>query len=103
MGIASRPKSPTVGCVWCVSRQESAMDRTDPNSPWFRFVWVDPERLGGTPCFRNSRVPIKALFDYLETGRSLAEFLADFPPVTREQAESVVRLAAQGLIKASAA
>jgi uncharacterized protein (DUF433 family) len=79
------------------------MELTDPNSPWFGYVWVDPDRMGGAPCFRGSRVPIKALFDYLESGLPLAEFLADFPPVTREQAEAVVRLAAQGLIKASAA
>jgi uncharacterized protein (DUF433 family) len=46
----------------------------------------DPEKLGGTPVFRGTRVPIKNLFDYLETGESLETFLEDFPTVTREQA-----------------
>lgn len=46
----------------------------------------DPEILGGTPVFRGTRVPIKALFDYLEAGDPLDEFLAGFPTVSREAA-----------------
>lgn len=79
------------------------MERTDPASPWFEYVWVDPDRMGGAPCFRGSRVPIKSLFDYFESGFTLRKFLDDFPPVTREQAEGVLRLAGQGIIKAAAA
>ena len=45
-----------------------------------------PEVLGGTPVFAGTRVPVQALIDYLEEGRSLDEFLEDFPTVTREQA-----------------
>ena len=45
-----------------------------------------PEVLGGTPVFAGTRVPVRALIDYLEEGRSLDEFLEDFPTVTREQA-----------------
>jgi len=65
-------------------------------------IWTDPERLGGTPCFRGSRVPVQSLFDYLEEGYSIAEFLDDFPPVTREQVDAVLRLAAQFFGKAAA-
>ena len=56
-------------------------------------IWIDPERQGGEPCFINTRVPIKILFDYLAGGDPLEEFLEGFPPVTREQAEKVLELA----------
>jgi uncharacterized protein (DUF433 family) len=46
----------------------------------------DPDILGGTPVFRGTRVPIQALFDYLEGGESLEEFLEGFPTVSREAA-----------------
>lgn len=46
----------------------------------------NPEILGGTPVFWGTRVPIQTLFDYLEAGDPLDEFLDDFPTVTREQA-----------------
>jgi uncharacterized protein (DUF433 family) len=50
------------------------------------YVWADPERMGGIPCFRGTRVPVKSLFDYLRGGHPLDEFLDHFPSVTREQA-----------------
>jgi uncharacterized protein (DUF433 family) len=74
------------------------METTEPGSPWFPFVWIDPDRLGGTPCFRGSRVPIRNLFDYLEEGHTVAEFLDDFPPVTGAQVQAVLHLAGQTLI-----
>ena len=46
----------------------------------------DPEILGGTPCFRGTRVPVDSLIDYLEAGDSLGEFLDNFPSVSREAA-----------------
>ena len=46
----------------------------------------DPEILGGTPCFRGTRVPVDSLIDYLEAGDSLDEFLDNFPSVSREAA-----------------
>ena len=48
------------------------------------LVDVDPEKMGGIPCFARTRVPIKSLFDYLETGDSLEIFLDDYPTVSRE-------------------
>lgn len=48
-------------------------------------VHVDPEILGGTPVFVGTRVPFRALIDYLETGHNVEEFLDDFPTVSREQ------------------
>jgi len=42
--------------------------------------------LGGEPVFRNTRVPFQALLDYLEHGKTLDDFLDDFPTVTRNDA-----------------
>ena len=61
----------------------------------------NPEILGGTPCFAKTRVPIQALFDYLEGGESLQEFLEDFPTVRHEQALAVLKLAEGVLLKAA--
>ena len=46
----------------------------------------DPEILGGTPCFRGTRVPVDSLIDYFEAGDTLDEFLDNFPSVSREAA-----------------
>ena len=77
------------------------METTDPKSPWYPYVWTDPERMGGKPCFRNSRVPVKNLFDYVLSDYTLDEFLDHFPPVTREQAQAVLRLAGESVIGAA--
>jgi uncharacterized protein (DUF433 family) len=79
------------------------MEQTDPKDPLYLYVWIDPERMGGQPCFRDSRVPIRILFEYLQLGYPLDEFLESFPPVTREQAESVIRIAAERVGGAQAA
>lgn len=55
----------------------------------------DPEILGGTPVFRGTRVPLQALFDSLESGETLAEFLDGFPSVTREMAIAALEQAQQ--------
>ena len=44
-------------------------------------VHSDPEILGGTPVFVGTRVPLQNLFDYLERGRDIDEFLDAFPSV----------------------
>src|SRR2546430_13860913 len=73
-------------------------DLVEPGHPLFGIIWINRERMSGAPCFSGTRVPIKTLFDYLEGGEPLAEFLEDFEGVTREQAEAVISLAAQGLL-----
>jgi len=73
-------------------------DLVQPGHPLFGIIWVNPERMGGTPCFAGTRVPIKILFEYLEGGEPLDEFMEDFEGVTREQAEAVISLAADGLL-----
>ena len=68
----------------------------DPQAAMKRLAeWVekDPERLGGEPVFRGTRVPVKSLFDHLSAGDSLEVFLDDFPGVTREQTRAVLEMA----------
>jgi len=62
-----------------------------PSKP--AVVHSDPEILGGTPVFVGTRVPLKNLYDYLEAGDPLDDFLDDFPSVTREQAVAALELA----------
>ncbi len=57
-----------------------------------KYIEVDPEKLGGTPVFRGTRVPIQNLFDYLEGGDDLDVFLDDFPTVSRDQVIGVLEL-----------
>lgn len=61
-------------------------------------VHSDPEILSGTPIFVGTRVPAQALFDYLEGGEALDEFLRQFPSVTREQALAALDLARDSLL-----
>ena len=49
----------------------------------------DPEILGGTPVFLGTRVPVQSLFDHLEAGDSIDDFLEGFPSVKREQVIAV--------------
>jgi len=63
-----------------------------------RVIHSDPETLGGTPVFVGTRVPLQALIDYLEGGHPLAEFLDDFPSVSREQAVAALEQAKDLLV-----
>ena len=73
-------------------------DLVQEGHPLFGLIWINSQRLGGTPCFAGTRVPIKNLFDYLESGYTIDQFLSDFDGVTREQAQAVVQLAEAGLL-----
>ncbi|HEU4891517.1 MAG TPA: DUF433 domain-containing protein [Vicinamibacterales bacterium] len=61
-------------------------------------IQVDPGILSGTPVFAGTRVPVQTLLEYLERGQSLAEFLADFPTVTQEQAIAALGEAKDALL-----
>ena len=56
------------------------------------LITCDPNILNGTPVFKGTRVPVRALFDYLSDGLSLEYFLDSFPSVNRELATNVLRL-----------
>ena len=62
------------------------------------IVHCDPDILGGTPVFAGTRVPIQSLFDYLEGGETLGEFLRQFPSVTRDQAIAALDIARATLL-----
>ena len=57
----------------------------------------NPNILGGTPVFAGTRVPIRILMEYLETGDSLDDFLYQYPSVGREQAIQLIELATERL------
>lgn len=58
----------------------------------------DPDVMGGELVFAGTRVPVSGLFNYLEAGESLEEFLDGYPSVQREQAVAVLALAKQTLL-----
>ena len=62
------------------------------------IVHSNPDILGGTPVFVGTRVPIQSLFDYLEGGETLDEFLRQFPSVRRDQAIAALDLARATLL-----
>jgi len=65
------------------------------------LITISPEYLSGAPVFTGTRVPVQALFDYIEGGDPLDEFLDDFPDVTREHATAVLELARAAAIAES--
>ncbi|MEN9686103.1 MAG: hypothetical protein RLZZ28_1889 [Bacteroidota bacterium] len=67
------------------------------------IIQVDKEIQSGQPVFVGTRVPVDSLFDHLEAGVSLDEFLDDFPSVSREQAVALLEIASKLLtsLKAS--
>jgi uncharacterized protein (DUF433 family) len=62
------------------------------------IIEVDPEKLGGTPVFTGTRVPIRNFFDYIEGGENLETFIDDFPTVRREQALGLIELLKKRLL-----
>lgn len=60
-------------------------------------VEQDPEKVSGSWVFRGTRVPVVALFENLEGGASVEEFLSWFPGVTREQVEAVLECTIESL------
>jgi uncharacterized protein (DUF433 family) len=62
------------------------------------IIHSDPNILSGEPVFVGTRVPVQSLFDYLEGGETLDEFLRQFPSVTREQAISAIELARDSVL-----
>jgi uncharacterized protein (DUF433 family) len=62
------------------------------------IVRSDPDVLGGTAVFVGTRVPVQSLFDYLEGGEPLDEFLRQFPSVRRDQVIAALELAREKLL-----
>ena len=64
-----------------------------------RCVSIDPERLGGVPCFVGTRVPIKYLWEYLLKGKTLEAFLDDFEGMQRKEAIAALEQAYERLLE----
>lgn len=64
-------------------------------------VHSDPEICGGTPVFVGTRVHVQSLFDYLEGGDTLDEFLRQFPSVKRKQALAALEMACNSVISSA--
>ena len=56
-------------------------------------VTVNPKVQGGLPCFTGTRVPVSSLFDHLQRGYTVEQFIEDFPTVAREQVDAVLEMA----------
>jgi uncharacterized protein (DUF433 family) len=61
-------------------------------------VRTDPEVMSGTIVFMGTRGPFQTLFDYLQADQPLAEFLEDFPTVSKEQAIAALEQAKEALL-----
>ncbi|CAN5459791.1 hypothetical protein BH23BAC3_BH23BAC3_30990 [soil metagenome] len=63
-----------------------------------KIISRNKEILGGTPVFKGTRVPAKALWDYLKAGDTVENFLEDFPSVERHQAIALIERAQQRVV-----
>ena len=70
-------------------------------NPRMNVIVRDKDILGGTPVFRGTRVPVQTLFEYLEAGETLEDFLEGFPTVTREAALAALEEAKELLLARS--
>jgi uncharacterized protein (DUF433 family) len=80
-----------------------AGDSVQPGDPRLGLVWINPERMSGAPCFYGTRVPIQSLFDYIEAGDTIDDFVDGFSPIPREHVLAVLELAKTGLLQGSVA
>lgn len=67
------------------------------------LIEVNPRKMSGTPVFHGTRVPIQNLFDCLEEGETIDQFLDQFPTVTREQVNGVLELSKERLLQSEIA
>ncbi|MEA2554245.1 MAG: hypothetical protein QOJ65_2421 [Fimbriimonadaceae bacterium] len=67
------------------------------------LITEDPEILGGTPVFTGTRVPVRTLFEYLEDGYTLDQFVEYFPTVTRDMARQVLDASEHALLSRKSA
>ena len=65
-------------------------------------ISINPDIMGGTPCFAGTRVPVKTLIEYLQGGETVNDFLEGFPTVTREQVIALLEEAGKQLVSMAA-
>ncbi len=79
-------------------QNRSSQELIPQDSPLAAYIWVNPCRMHGEPCFKGTRVPVQALFDHLRAGDGFGKFLEGYEGVTSEQAVAVIDVAARGLL-----
>jgi len=67
------------------------------------LIEINPNKMSGIPVFRGTRVPIQNLFDCIEEGETIDQFLVQFPTVTREQVNGVLELSKERLLEGEVA
>ena len=90
-----------------MSKPEASQTRNEPedeekipaSDPRSSTIWINPARVSGTACFAGTRVPLQVLWDHLEEGPSMDDFLDGFPGVTHEQATAVLQMALEKLLE----
>jgi len=97
--MANAADHPLIQSVRPLAPEDLAGDLIQAGHRLFGVIWVNAARLGGTPCFYGTRVPIKNLFDYIESGYSIDEFLNDFDGISEEQTHAVIEIAQAGLLQ----
>jgi len=83
---------------WYVTFSPMSKDTLIPDEQT-PLIWVNPERMSGAPCFYGTRLPVNSLFENLEGGVSIDEWLDAFPSVTREQAIAVLEYARNRMLE----
>ena len=64
----------------------------EQRSAFAGVIAIDKDIMHGTPCFAGTRVPVQTLFDFLETGESIDDFLKVYPYIRREQVHTFLEL-----------
>jgi uncharacterized protein (DUF433 family) len=82
----------------CARSNQASYCRLRDNGRVMQAITRDPETMHGIPVFRGTRVPVQTLFDYLEGGETLEDFLEGFPTVTRALAVQALEEAKQLLL-----
>lgn len=59
-----------------------------------KLITIEPDKRGGKPCVRGLRITVYDVLDYLASGMSPEEILADFPDLTREDIQACLAFAA---------
>jgi len=67
------------------------------------LIETNPNKMSGTPVFHGTRVPIQNLFDCIEDGETIDQFLEQFPTVTQEQVNGVLELSKKRLLEGEVA
>ena len=84
--FTQRALIPGTDGTFLAASQSGPANRHACYNPVVDVIIKNPNILGGTPVFRGTRVPVQTLFDYIEGGETLEEFLKGFPTVSRELA-----------------